>query len=121
MSEADKPASTRYQYRYPLGQNLTPASRSEMERLKVLEVARKKWDKSYIDAATAGSIPQEVVDGNPELAWRIQTSQPDWPEGRASATEALGVLPGGEGEEIEHRAVDAEALFTGGPHGRTEE
>ncbi len=99
-----------------LGRNLTPATPEQMERLRLVEKERQKWDRSYITAETARSIPQEVVDKDPTLQERIRMSAPDWPERHQSATQALGEdLPGGCGESIERRQVDSESLFTGGP------
>ncbi|MEE8609097.1 MAG: hypothetical protein V3S55_15950 [Nitrospiraceae bacterium] len=105
------PAPTANQYRVELGADFTPATAKQMEQLRAIEQERKKWDKSYIDAETAHSIPQEVVDASPDLAHRIRNSQVDWPENRASATEALGPLVGGEGQTIEVRKVNTEDLF----------
>ena len=105
------PAPTATLHRVELGADYTPATAKQMETLKAIESERKKWDKSYIDAETAHSIPQEVVDASPDLANRIRNSQEDWPENRASATEALGPLVGGNGESIEVRKVNTEDLF----------
>lgn len=90
-----------------------PLNPEELEAARAVEAERKRWDRDYIDAATARSIPAEVLEKKPELRQRIKYSQPDWPEGRMSATEALGPLEGGAGEVVEQRNVDAAELFTG--------
>jgi hypothetical protein len=86
-----------------------------MERLKAVEIERKKWDPSYIDAETARSIPAEVLDAKPELASRVRYSQQDWPENHASASEALGTLPGGEGQTTELRRLTFDELQSDAP------
>jgi len=94
-------------------QRRTPLTPSEVEAARADEANRKKWDPTYITAEEARSIPKEVLERDATLRGRIEYSQPDWPENRMSATEALGELPPGCGEDIEVRNVDAESLFTG--------
>lgn len=94
---------------------LTPASPEQMERLRVVEKARRKWDKDYITAEQARAIPQEVADADPILQARIIRSAEDWPERHLSAGEVFRDVPGGQGEVTERRSVEAESLFTGGP------
>lgn len=106
---------------YQLGKNLTPASPAEMDRLRSVEKARKKWDKFYISADQAKGIPQELADKDPSLQARIQASAPDWPERKLAASEALGDLAGGQGERIEKRGIPSEELFTGRPVGEGSE
>ena len=98
-----------------LGRNLTPASPEQMERLRAIERERRKWDKSYITAEEARSIPSEVADKDPVLQSRIAASAPDWPERQQSAGHVFRDVEGGCGESIERRNVDSESLFTGGP------
>ncbi len=90
-----------------------PLTPEELAEARDVEKARKRHDPFYMDAKTAGEIPAEVLDKRPELRQRIEYSQPDWPEGRMSATEALGELKGGAGETVENRPTDAAELFTG--------
>jgi hypothetical protein len=96
-----------------MGQDYTPASSAKMARLRDVELARQKYDKSYITAAEAREIPNEVLDADPDLAWRVRNSAQDWPENHASATEALGVLEGGEGQTTETRRLTFEELGQG--------
>lgn len=96
-------------------QRRTPLTASEVEAARAEEANRKKWDPQYITAAEARSVPKDVLERDAVLRGRIEYSQPDWPENRMSATEALGELPPGCGEEVERREVDAASLFTGKP------
>ena len=101
--------------RRELGRDLTPASLEQIEALRVIERARMKWDPSYITAEQAKAIPQEVADANPVLKARISASAPDWPERRMAAGQVFADVPGGEGEGVDRRVMDAEEAFTGGP------
>lgn len=96
-------------------QRRAPLSPSEVEDARSEESQRKKWDPSYITAKEARSIPKDVLERDATLRGRIEYSQPDWPENRMSATEALGELKPGCGETVERREVDAAGLFTGKP------
>lgn len=98
-----------------LGRNLTPATPEQMERLRVIERERQKWDPSYITAEQARAIPAEVADKDPVLQGRIAASAPDWPERQQSAGEVFKDVPGGQGEVTERRTMDVNELFTGGP------
>jgi hypothetical protein len=91
----------------------TPLTQAELAEARAREAARKQWDPGYVTAAEARSIPPEALDANPELKWRVERSQPDWPENRMSATEALGPLAGGCGETVEVREIPTESLFGG--------
>jgi hypothetical protein len=106
--------ATRGSYDYGNGTNLTPASQKQQETLREQEKARQKWDKSYVTAEQARSIPKDLLATDPMLRARVEHSQPDWPEHRANATQALGPLEGGQGETVESRPTAAEDLFTGG-------
>lgn len=114
-----KPPPTQHQHRVELGQDWTPATPSQMERLEQLEVQRAKFDGYYITEAKAAEIDPEVIATNPQLIDRIRYSQPDWPSGKASATKALGTLPGGCGESTDNRSVSFAQLTAGevGPDG----
>ncbi len=96
-------------------QRRAPLSESEVVNARAEESARKKWDPTYITAKEARSIPKDVLERDPVLRGRIEHSQPDWPENRMSATEALGELKPGAGEDVEVREVPAASLFTGKP------
>lgn len=108
-----KPPPTRNQHHVELGQDFTPATPSQMERLEATEKARAKFDSYYITEAKAREIPAEVLEARPDIKDRIQYSQPDWPAGKASATRALGPLEGGQGEQTETRSVSFEQLTAG--------
>ncbi len=108
-----KPPSTRFQHRVELGQDFTPATPSQMERLEAAEKERIKHDDWYITEEKAREIPQEVLDARPDIRSKIEYSQVDWPAGKASATKALGPLPGGEGQETDTRRVTFEQLTKG--------
>lgn len=95
----------------------TPLTQEELAQAREAEKARKKWDPSYITAAEAREMPAEVA-ARPDVAARVQYSQPDWPENRMSATEALGPLPTGAGESyIQKEQRPAEELFSPEPRG----
>lgn len=89
----------------------TPLTTDELEAAREQERLRKKWDPAYITAAEAREIPQEVIENDPGLQQRILYSQPDWPENRMSASEALGPLPGGEGQVTVQRGGTAADFF----------
>ncbi len=108
-----KPPATRLQYRGELGQNFTPATPAQMERLEAAEVERAKFDNYYITEEKAAEIPNEVLDKRPDIRDKIQYSQSDWPSRKASATRALGPLEGGCGETVENRRVTFEQLTAG--------
>jgi hypothetical protein len=91
-----------------------PLTKSELTEARAKEVDRKKWDPQYITAKEARSIPADILASDAQLRGRVDYSQQDWPENRMSATEALGDLPAGSGEDIEVREVDTESLFGGG-------
>ena len=94
-------------------QRETPLSPEELAKAREAEAQRKRFDPDYITAADAHALPPEV-SSKPEVAQRIARSQPDWPENQMSATEALGPLPPGSGEEyVRKEQVDAASLFTG--------
>jgi hypothetical protein len=94
-------------------QRRTPLTKAELAAAREQEKQRKKWDKFYITAEQARTIPHEAADRDQTLQERVRYSQPDWPENKMSATEALGPLKGGEGEQTESRSIPAEDLFTG--------
>ena len=96
---------------------LNAATEQEMERLRRVEAARKKYDPGYITMAEASAIPPELLDENQGLAYRVRASADLWPENQMAASEVLKDLPGGAGETTEVQALDAEALFTGKPVG----
>lgn len=111
---ANKPAPTRNIHNTAeMGKNFAPATSKEMARLKEIEQQRMKYDKHYITAEEARGIDPAVVDANPDLAFRIQCSAPEWPENRASATQALGPLEGGTGERTELRQLTFDELAQG--------
>ena len=94
-------------------QREAPFTKPELEKAREAEARRQEFDPDYITAAEAHALPPEV-SSQPEVAARITRSQPDWPENRMSATEALGPLPPGSGEVYERQErPDAESLFTG--------
>lgn len=95
------------------GRRLTPATDSEMERLRKIEQARKKYDPGYISAEEAKTIPQELLDEDPLLASRLRSSADAWPENHLSASQVFRDVPGGSGESIETRVVEAASLFDG--------
>jgi hypothetical protein len=91
----------------------TPLTDKELVAAREVESQRQRWDSDYITAAQARDMPVEV-SSKPDMAARITRSQPDWPENRMSATEALGPLDPGAGESYERQErVDAASLFTG--------
>ena len=91
----------------------TPLTPGELEQAREVERQRKAWDPGYVTAAEAHGMPREV-SSQPEVAARIARSQPDWPENRMSATDALGPLEPGTGELYHRRdQVEAADLFTG--------
>ncbi len=94
-------------------QRRAPLNADEVEAAREEERGRKKWDPTYVTAAEARSVPKDVLAKDAQLRGRIEYSQPDWPENRMSATEALGELPPGAGEDVEKREVDAASLFAG--------
>jgi hypothetical protein len=96
-------------------QRRTPLDADEVEAAREEERGRKKWDPTYVTAEEARSVPKDVLVRDATLRGRIEYSQPDWPENRMSATEALGDLPAGAGEDVEKRPMDAEDLFAGKP------
>jgi len=93
----------------------TPLTPDEVTRAREAEQARKRFDPHYMTADEARQIPSGMIASRPDLQDRIRYSQPDWPENRMSATQALGPLPGGSGETVERRAVGVEEIFRGRP------
>ena len=95
------------------GNRLTAATPEEMERLRAVEEARKKYDPSYISHDDAVKIPEQLLTENPGLAARVRESSTHWPEGMAPVSEIFQDLPGGAGEVTKTQAVDSASLFTG--------
>lgn len=94
-------------------QRETPLSPEELAQAREDERQRQKWDRDYVTAEQARSMPADV-SSKPDMAARIARSQVDWPENRMSATEALGPLEPGAGEVYERQdQVEADSLFTG--------
>ena len=95
------------------GNRLTAATPEEMERLRAVEEARKKYDPSYISHDEAMKIPEQLLSEDLMLAARVRESSTHWPEGMAPVSEIFQDLPGGAGERTETQAVDSASLFTG--------
>lgn len=91
-----------------------PLTPGELAQAREAEKARQKWDPDYITAEEARSIPPEALESQPDLRGRIERSQPDWPEHRMAASQALGDLPAGNGEQVERRDIPALDVFKGG-------
>ena len=99
------------------GRRLTAASPEEMERLREVEAARKKYDPGYITHAEAMKIPEQLMSEDPGLASRVRASSEHWPESMAPASTIFTDLPGGAGEVVENCDIDTASLFTGRPMG----
>ena len=93
--------------------HLTPATEAQFARLKRDEAARQRWDPDYLTAKQAADIPDAALEARPELLERIKCSEPDWPENKLAASQALGDLPTDEGQRNVERMVDTARLFSG--------
>lgn len=86
----------------------------DIAKLKEEEAKRKELNPSYMTMEEAAEIP-ESLRNEPEIAARIESSRQHWPEEHMSLSQIVKAggqqLPGGEGEQVEDRSVDARELL----------
>lgn len=90
--------------------HVTPLTPAQLEREKVREAERKKFDPGYVTAEEAAALPDAARE-DPAVVARVSASARDWPENRASLAMAFprDRMPTGDGGETRTERVDASA------------